>query len=320
MKALDEAVLFMVDCEKGEGIDLAKEFKVRGYPTYVLVDSEGAPISRWAGYTKDYFIDTMAEMMADLTPIDDRTARFKDEPNLTDALALAKYHAEEGDYVRAVNYFTQAGELDLENDYSYDIFENTAGGVRGEYFTYEDAALAGEKVFLTGKAEDLVQAAGIMSGLASRADKPDDQAKYLQRGIDVEIAADDDHTLRYQKRLLIDYNLYVTGDSAQAVDLKKATYPADWTENPDALNSFAWWCFENLVNLEEAEALSRKAVELSEPGGDRAQILDTVAQICKARGKLDEAIELMKQAIADDPGNKAYTETLAEFESEQAGS
>jgi len=310
----------MVDCEKGEGIELAKEFKVRGYPTYVLTDNKGAPIARWAGYAKDYFLETMAEVMIDLTTIDGRAARFIDEPNLTDALALANYQAEAGDFVQAVDYFTRAGELDLENDYSYEIFENTAGGVRGEYFTYEDAALAGQKVFLSGKVGDMVQAAGMMSDLARRADKLDDQARYLKRGIDVEIAADDDHTLRYQKRLFIDYNLHVTGDSIQAVEVKKTTYPEDWTENPDALNSFAWWCFENLVNLEEAEALSRKAVELSQPGGDRAQILDTVAQICKARGKLDEAIALMKQAIADDPGNKAYTETLMEFESELAGS
>jgi tetratricopeptide (TPR) repeat protein len=309
----------MVDCEKGDGIDLAKEFKVRGYPTYVLVNTEGAPIARWAGYTKDYFLETMADAMTDLTTIDDRTARFKDEPDLADALALANYQAEAGDYVQAVDYFTRAGELDPENDYAFDVFENTAGGVRGEFFTYEDAALAAEKVFLSGKAEDMVQAAGMMGSLARRTDKPDDQAKYLKRGIDVVVAVDDDHTLRNQKRLLIDYDLYVTGDSAAAVEFKKSTYPEGWTENPDALNSFAWWCFENLVNLEEAEALSRKAVELSQTGGDRAQILDTAAQICKARGKLDEAIVLMKQAIADDPINDQWKESLAEFESERAG-
>jgi tetratricopeptide (TPR) repeat protein len=310
----------MVDCDKGEGVELAKQFKVRGYPTYVLVNSEGAPIARWAGYAKDYFLGTMAEVMADLTTIDDRAVRNKNEPNLADALALANYHAEAGDYVQAVDYFTQAGELDPKNDYSFKIFENTARGVRGEYFTYEDASLAAEKVFLSGKAEDMVQAAGMMGSLARRIDRPDDQAKYLKRGIDVIVAADDDQTLRNQKRLLIDYDLYVAGDSAQEVELKKSTYPENWMQNPDALNSFAWWCFENLVNLEEAEALSRKAVELSKPGGDRAPILDTVAQICKARGKLDEAIVLMKQAVADDPNNDQWKESLAEFESEKAGS
>jgi len=310
----------MVDCEKGEGIELAKQFKVRGYPTYVLVDSEGMPIARWTGYAKDYFLETMTDVMADLATIDERTVRFTAEPNLDDALALAKYYAEEGDYVRAVDYFTQAGELDSEKDYALDVFENKASGVRGEFFTYEDAALAAERVFQSGEAEDMVQAAGTMSNLARRADKPDDQAKYLKRGIDVVVAEDDDHTLRNQKRLLIDYDLYVTSDSAQAVELKKSTYSEGWTENPAALNSFAWWCFENLVNLEEAEALSRKAVELSKPGGDRAQILDTAAQICKALGKLDEAIILMKQAVTDDPENDQWKESLAEFESEQAGS
>jgi len=318
MRTLDGAVLYMVDCEKGEGIELAKEFKVGGYPTYVLTNSEGTPIARWAGYAKDYFLETMAEFMADLTTIDARAAKFSQQPNHKDAIALAKFHADAGDFKLAVQYFIQADELDAENDYSYDIFENTAGGVRGGIFTYEEAASAAEKVFLSEKAEDKVQTAGMMSGLARRTEKTADQAMYLKRGIDIQVAADDDHTLRNQKRLLIDYNLYVTGDSVQAVELKKSTYADNWTEDPNALNSFAWWCFENLVNLEEAELLSRKAVELSQPGGDRAQILDTVAQICKARGKLDEAIVLMKQAAADDPENAQWKESLTEFESELA--
>ncbi|MCP4580684.1 MAG: hypothetical protein GY839_03655 [candidate division Zixibacteria bacterium] len=318
MKTLNAVVLHNVDCEKGEGIDLANEFKVRGYPTWVLVDSNREPIARWSGYEKDFFIETMAEVMADLSPIHVKADRFEKEPTLADALAVAKYNANASEYKSAVEYYTKTQELDKDNDYSYDIFENTARGVRGELFTYDDAVRAGEIVFVASNAENKILTASTMSTLARRAERPDEMAKYLERGIDVEVAEDDEHALRNQKRLKIDYNLHVTGDSLKAIELKKTTYDEGWTESPSRLNSFAWWCFENLVNLEEAETLSRKAVELSEPGSDRAQILDTVAQICKARGKLDEAIEVMKQAVADDPNNKSYSETLAEFESELA--
>ena len=39
-----------VDGEKGEGIELARKYKVRGYPTLLFIDSEGNVIAQTAGY------------------------------------------------------------------------------------------------------------------------------------------------------------------------------------------------------------------------------------------------------------------------------
>ncbi|MBW6535828.1 MAG: thioredoxin family protein [Mariniphaga sp.] len=39
-----------VDGEKGEGIELARNYKVRGYPTLLFIDSEGKVIAQTAGY------------------------------------------------------------------------------------------------------------------------------------------------------------------------------------------------------------------------------------------------------------------------------
>ena len=52
--------------------------------------------------------------------------------------------------------------------------------------------------------------------------------------------------------------LHVENNEAKAVELKYASMPEGWKDDPKELNSFSWWCFENLVHLEEAEALARR--------------------------------------------------------------
>ena len=39
-----------VDGQKGEGVDLARKYHIRGYPTMIFLDSEGEVISRIVGY------------------------------------------------------------------------------------------------------------------------------------------------------------------------------------------------------------------------------------------------------------------------------
>jgi hypothetical protein len=108
--------------------------------------------------------------------------------------------------------------------------------------------------------------------------------------------------------------MYVDEDMDAAVALKRGTMPEGWMENPDQLNSFAWWCFENKVNLEEAQTLALKGIELAEPGKSRAQILDTAAEICNELGNCDEAVRLIKLAMVEDPASDYYAEQLTRFE------
>ncbi|MFW5756404.1 MAG: thioredoxin fold domain-containing protein [Tangfeifania sp.] len=48
----------MVDGEKGEGIELARKYKIRGYPTLIFLDSSGEVIAQTAGFRNpEQFID-----------------------------------------------------------------------------------------------------------------------------------------------------------------------------------------------------------------------------------------------------------------------
>ena len=85
-----------------------------------------------------------------------------------------------------------------------------------------------------------------------------------------------------------------------ALALRRDHLSLEWRNDAEALNSFAWWCFEHNVNLVEAESLARRGVKLTN-GTERANILDTLAEIVNARGRRDEAKRLIDKALKLDP-------------------
>ncbi len=316
MAALENVVLHKVDCEKGEGIDLAVEFEIQGYPTYVLVNADKQIIARWSGFAKDYFINTLTEELADLATIDQKMARYDDLPTLNDAKALARYSSATGMYKDAVTYYGKAAELDDENNYAYDLLENTIRGIRGNEFTYEDAVKTAEIVFAGNDYTSQVYAASDMSRLAEYHEKMVDFKNYLELGMKAYTKANDENLSRHNTEFEIAYNLNFTGEKNKAVELKRSTYEDGWTEDANALNSFAWWCYENMINLEEAEKLAVKGVNLAQPGRSKAMILDTAAHICKALGNNDDAIKYMEMAVNEDPDDAGWQETLEEFKTD----
>jgi len=173
-----------------------------------------------------------------------------------------------------------------------------------------DAVLASENV----TASDKYGVARKMTYLARKEEKLDDIAPYLEAGIKALEGSEDPGEVKNHAALMADYSLYVTKDYDKAVSYKKKTMPEGWQENAGNLNSFCWWCFENKVNLEEAEKLSRKSVKLAEPGEEKAMYLDTLAEICSALDNRYEAVEFMKIAVKEAPDNDYYKEQLERFE------
>ena len=67
------------------------------------------------------------------------------------------------------------------------------------------------------------------------------------------------------------------------------------------------------MNLEEAETLARLGVEKAEGGAQRAQLLDTLAEILFLRGDPKGALETAQKAVEMDPGNPWYRRQVARF-------
>jgi tetratricopeptide (TPR) repeat protein len=316
-KSLDPIILYRVDCEKGEGIEIAKEYNVRSYPTYILINKDGQAIDRWAGYSKDYFLKTLADALIDPTTIDTKKARYTIKPELRAAVVLGRYASATGESKEAVNYYKQAQSLktDPAIDYNYQIFDNTLEGISKKLFTYDELSMAADNAVKASKSPlEIYQIASQMAGVARQSQKQSEIVKYLQTGLDATANSTEVDITKAHKTLMVDFSLLVKNDTATAVEYKKATMPDGWMGDANQLNGFAWWCFENMANLKEAEQLSRKSVELAKPGKEKAMNLDTLAEIVHARGNTIEAVEISKQACKEDPASKYYPSQVERFQ------
>ena len=136
---------------------------------------------------------------------------------------------------------------------------------------------------------------------------------FLEQGY-IHLQANNENAPKWARDALnISYALMVENDKKKAIDLKKASFSEGWEDNPSDLNAFAWWCFENKINLKEADELARKGVKLAKPGREKAMILDTVAEIINLIGFPEESVDLVEQAIKEDPENDFYKKQLDRF-------
>jgi thiol-disulfide isomerase/thioredoxin len=309
-------ILYKTDAEK-EGKELAKKFSVAGYPTYVALNPEGEILERWGGYTKGFFLTRTSGVLADPTTVEQKFARFEAKPTASDAAVLARHHDSRGEYKDAISFYSKAQKLakDPSTDYSMDIFAATFYGFRDDMFALDELSARADDVFKSKHAGegDLITTADMMMSAARHEEKPEAGLPYLEGAVERTEAALSDGIRESRTRLLPDYALYVQKDVNQAIAYKKESLGEGWTESPSRLNSFAWWCFENEDNLEEAYEMARKGVELAEPGSDKAQILDTLAEICNARGDCREALQIIQMAIKEDPNREYFKKQEKRF-------
>jgi thioredoxin-related protein/Flp pilus assembly protein TadD len=97
-------------------------------------------------------------------------------------------------------------------------------------------------------------------------------------------------------------------------------YLQKWPADAGAMNSYAWICAEQRINLDHASDVARQAVGLARKDSEKASYLDTYATVEFVRGNVDEAISLEQQAmeiLKTIPGAKMkeYEASMAKFKS-----
>ena len=97
LKASLRSVAFhRIHAEKGEGIELAKQFKVTAYPTFILLNDKAETISRFMGFPGPArFGAIVKSAKSDPTPLATREARFATKPTEQDAAVWLDGHAAE---------------------------------------------------------------------------------------------------------------------------------------------------------------------------------------------------------------------------------
>jgi len=318
-EALNGAILWMVDCEKGEGIKIAEKYEIRGYPTYIALNGAGEITDRWIGYEgAEKWSASVVAAKADRRTITAKKAAFKTEPTLKLAKALASDAATGSQYKAAVEYYGKAQELDKDNAEGYrnEILMSMLYGIEDGSFTMEDVIAMAEPVMASDETPlaDKMELALMMKYMAGKIGQIDKAVPFIASAMAASDGTDDEEALKYRAYLAVDHALLVEKDKPKALDLYRAKMPEGWEEDPEQLNKFAWWCFEQDFNLEEAQELALKGVEMAETDGERANILDTAAEICNALGNCDEALAHIKRAIELDPNKDYFKDQLARFE------
>lgn len=308
-------MFYKIDAEGEEGTELKEQFAVSGYPTFIVTNAEAETISRWWGYdTADEFIEAVDQAKADPTTIAEKKARFEAEPTAQDAFLLGSYHTTRKEGLEAVEYLTTAVELDPDEGYEYDLFYATYIGYSKEHFTADELKVIADQALASPNLDpdQLVEVASY-AVRALEDDDPEGAAVYITAGLAASEGTEDPELLKDRQKLLISEALVVKNDPELALGLVREGLPEGWEEDAGRLNGFAWWCFENEINLEEAEMLARKGAELAEDDSQKAQILDTAAEIAYLRGNQTEAVALIQQAIDLDPESENYGKQLDRF-------
>jgi tetratricopeptide (TPR) repeat protein len=317
MKALESVVLFSVNAEDSLGAPLAATHAVRNYPTWVLMDAKGGIADRWLGYEKTGFLETLAEVVVDPVAIEQRFARFEASPTAADAARLARYQASRREYREGVRLYREAQRLDPggSRDFSEPIFDLMSRGLADSLFTPAELLLAAQDVLASPRRtpRSLLQMAGALQRAGGSLGDRTFGADAVQAACDATAGESDPELTTLRSGVLADQTLFVLHDPRGAVALKRAAMPEGWMERATDLNEFCWWCFEGATNLDEAETLARHALEIAQPGGERANVLDTLAEIAAARGNPGEAVTLTEQAIGEDPKSDYYRKQLVKF-------
>ncbi len=320
-------VLCVIDVRKGEGAELARRYHASDYPipTFILTNSHGEEMDRWLGYwDSDNFVKHLTAAVENPITVDKRMARFQESPTEADARKLAELRDYQGLFAEAVAYFRRAQALNPDSETDYDLYVLSAM-TQGEYdniFTADEVKAQADRVVSTETcgATGYMKAAMSMAKVAKHTKDNSYYTPYLALAIEkTEGKEDDPKLLKGRVNLLPDYALYVEKDEDKAIALKKeffakAAGEEDWMTVANMLNNFAWWCFENEFNLDEAEELARQGIEFAKPGNQKANIFDTVAEICNLKGDCGDAVTLIRMAVAEDPENEYFQKQLGRFE------
>ena len=177
-------ILVQIDCEKGDGIDIAKEYNIKGHPTFVLVNKDGESLYRWWGYSKEMLFDELDLGFSDLTTIAEKEKRYKTKPDANTAKALASYYNTQGEIKKAVKFYEDAAKYDPDNDFAAELFKIYSTGYRQKVYTVQEMQTVAENAVNSKQVDDNAKT-GIyaqMTGVMKENPKDEKMLSFLTQG------------------------------------------------------------------------------------------------------------------------------------------
>ena len=273
----EQVVPIKIDAEKGEGIEIAKNYSVQGYPTILVLKADGEEIDRMLGYIEPRtFLATLKDYVHGENTIGVLKVRVSEHPE--DAAlryAIAKKYAERNDLAAAGMHFQKLLELDPQN---------ALGHGEEAQFTVAVSSLRAEK-------------------------SPKRLAAFVESF---------PHSDQKRDALRMLWRFYIREKDGPQGRKYFSQYVETWPADAAMMNNYAWTCAENGVNLEHADEIIRRAVELAPNDEEKAAFIDTHAAVRFAQGDTRTAVTLEEKALGlveklPNADTKPYEEALAKF-------
>ncbi|MCB1051915.1 MAG: thioredoxin family protein [Acidobacteria bacterium] len=317
---LEKVVLAKIDAEKGEGINWAKKFKVQGYPTYCLVSPQGELLDQWAGYEFNDFQSRFDRALANPTTVAQKVEQYEKKPSADLAEHLGDLYLELGDAQKARQYYASVEKMGVQNfsvlsslfRLDFDEFGNGNNDVLPNLVQTANQLLNAGEAFSEGP--DYMRA--LINQMVPKLEIRDQTAE-LASQFHTWIEKNPTRISEKMKQSFqADYQWLVQKDPEAALATKAALMDENWQKDGGALNEIAWWCFERQLFLDKAQAWAQQGVEVSEPGPDRANIWDTLAEIQFLKGDVQGAINSATKAAEENPTRKYFQKQLERFQKE----
>ena len=294
-----------IDMEKGEGIDIAKKYDVKVFPTYLFIDGNGELVHRTVGYVPEKEFIQFAKDASDpskrVAALKERFEKGEKDPeflkNLVNLTAFT-----ETDYAGKVfeKYITAKANTPLAADDMQMLFMTLKNSESPAYKIFKDKK-ADLLKFMPEKSYEATDKSLKINTVIKKAyneeSKTYDENKFIEGTKDF---LTKDEAVKYLSKIKAGKALK-DKDIATYEKLTLETYKDYTNFNSNELNSIAWNFFENVTNkssLETALKWAQESVKQSENSANT----DTLANLYnklndKANAKIwaEKALELAKK-------------------------
>ena len=296
-----------IDAEKNDGPEQKKKYRVRGYPTILLLDPSGNELDRIVGYRPPKeFLEELIRIKGGENTLTDllnqHRRKLEDYPtqlslskkyislNLPDSarkhldnVYTYQQNKSQLDFsisLKLSQMYYQIGPLDR----SIDLLEE----IIGSGIDSSDTAYFYRLLYKARKNSDIDELYDYVN-LSENVERKKQSYWQMIR------------ILKKQKKnpeLEADFYLKVI-----------ALYDSDYKYLASLLNSFAW----RMTELEKNLDLALEKIDLALEFGEDIRILDTKAEVLWKLGLTEEALKVIKKCIERDPNKKYYKDQKNKF-------
>lgn len=287
-----------MDMEKGEGIELAKKYKVGAYPTLAFIDGKGDMVWRVAGAMgAEEFIALGKKIVAGVEPVQKMYDKYDSGNYDKDFLYKYLIHTQEtamqsNDALDA--YVKLMKPSDLKNEKDFDIFVRFFNKTDSEYFQEFETNLDSYRELHGADVVDEKYYGTFLKAM-QRAAYNDDQKAFKMA--QAKIGKNGGEQVQGNVNNMIVYNIMQNQSKEAAYSTISQFVKNGQPFPPNGLNYYAWGVYEEVDEPDVIEQAVRWAATATEQTND-PMIMDTWGMLLYKKGDVESAIEKLEEALA----------------------